>query len=255
VGDAPSLSLPMTNLVQARIALAALAALALLSAPAIAVPAQEVGPPIVEYRGRGVGTFEVRNNSLFPMNVVIEPFGFQQDSLGRITYGPFDTTRLRLRLSAMSLRLPARAALTVSYEAASDTLPAWFVITSTFHGVRRRGINYNFQLPHVVYLYQKTAVRREEVQLADLVVDTAARQARFKMRNTSAGLTRCAEGTLSADGGARVPVPAFPLFPHFERWVVVDWAQAGPPPTKLRLMCSGGELTFDRRSLAAGAGR
>lgn len=220
-------------------------------APLTPAPAQEVGPPVVEYKGRGIGSFEVRNNGLFPMNVVIEPFGFVQDSLGKITYTPFDADRVRLRLSAMSLRLPPRASLSVSYEVASDSVPAWFVITSTFHGTRRQGVNYNFQLPHVVYLHQKAAVRNDELQLTDLSYDRAARQARFKLRNASGGLTRCGEGTLSATGGSRAPIAAFPLFPHFERWVLVDWPHA-EPPTKVRLLCSGGELTFDGRPITAG---
>ena len=233
---------------------AAMAALSVLVAFPPVAKAQEVGPPIVEYRGRGVGSFEVRNNGLFPMNVVIEPFGFVQDSLGKISYVPFDTGRIRLRLSAMSLRLSARSALSVSYETFSDSVPAWFVITSTFHGLRRQGINYNFQLPHVVYLYQKAAVRTEDVQLSAFSVDRAARQARFKIRNTSAGLTRCGEGTLSSDSGTRASVPAFPLFPHFERWISVDWAHA-QTPTKLRLVCTGGELTFEPRSAATVGGQ
>jgi hypothetical protein len=209
--------------------------------------AQEVAPPVVEYRGRGMGSFEVRNNGLLPMNVVIEPFGFVQDSLGKITYVPFDTARLKLRLSAMSLRLPPRAALSVSYEVTSDSVPAWFVITSTFHGTRRQGVNYNFQLPHVIYLHQKTVVRSEELNLTDFSVDLARRQVRFKMRNPSSGLTRCGEGNISAAGGARAPIAAFPLFPNFERWVVVDWPHA-VSPTKVRLQCTGGELTFDHGS-------
>ena len=220
-------------------------------APLMAGKAQEVGPPVVEYKGRGIGSFEVRNNGLFPMHVVIEPFGFVQDSLGKITYVPFDAARVKLRLSAMSLRLPPRASLSVSYEATGDSVPAWFVITSTFHGTRRQGVNYNFQLPHVVYLHQKTAVRSNELQLVDFSFDAAARQARFKVRNATAGLTRCSEGVLSAGSGGRAPIAAFPLFPHFERWVTVDWPHADAP-TKVRLVCTGGEVTFDRRPPAVG---
>ena len=224
----------------------AVAVLCIGVGPLTAVAAQEVGPPVVEYKGRGIGSFEVRNNGLFPMNVVIEPFGFLQDSLGKITYVPFDATHIKLRLSAMSLRLPPRASLSVSYEVTSDSVPAWFVITSTFHGMRRQGVNYNFQLPHVVYLHQKTAVRSDDLWLTDLSFDPAARQARFRMRNPSAGLTRCGEGMLSGATGARAAIAAFPLFPHFERWVLVDWPHANPP-TKVRLLCTGGELTFDQR--------
>ena len=224
-----------------------------MSTLAVAVAAQEVAPPVIEYRGRAIGSFEVRNNGLFPMSVVIEPFGFVQDSLGTITYVPFDTSRVRLRLSAMSVRLPARGALSVSYEvAAKDTVPAWFVITSTFHGMRRQGVNYNFQLPHVVYLHQKAPVRKEEIQLAGFVFDERAREARFKVRNVSGGLTRCADGTLSSAAGSRAPIAAFPLFPRFERWVAVGWTHADAP-TRIRLSCTGGELSFDRSTATGGA--
>ena len=212
---------------------------------------QEVGPPVAEYRGRGVGTFEIRNSTLFPMNVVIEPFGFTQDSLGAITYIPFDATRIKLRLSAMSLRLPPRSALTVSYEVAGDSLPAWFVITSTFHGTRRQGVNYNFQLPHVVYLHHKSSVRPDDVRISDLSVDAAAGQARFRIGNASRSTTRCGEGTLISARGTRVSIPAFPLFPDFARWVTVPWTLADAP-AKVRLSCTGVELAFDRPAAAAG---
>jgi hypothetical protein len=187
------------------------------------------------------------------MNVVIEPFGFTQDSLGKITYIPFDTGRIRLRLSAMSLRLPARSALSISYEAVGDSAPAWFVITSTFHGLRRQGVNYNFQLPHVVYLHQKAPVRSSDLEISGFSFDAANRQARFKIRNTSAGLTRCSEGTLGSVAGARAPIPAFPLFPRFERWVSAEWTHADAPTT-IRLACSGGELVYDRRTAVTGGG-
>jgi hypothetical protein len=210
---------------------------------------QEVGPPVAEYRGRGVGTFEVRNNGLFPMTVVIEPFGFVQDSLGAITYVPFDATRIKLRLSTMSLRLQARSAMVVSYEVSGDSLPAWLVITSTFHGTRRQGVNYNFQFPHVVYLHQKASVRAEDVRISDLSVDAAAKQARFRIANASGWMTRCGEGTLGA-GGARSSIPAFPLFPRFARWVTVPWSHASAP-AKVRLSCTGVDLAYDQAVTAA----
>jgi len=225
-------------------------------AAAIARPAtlagQEVGPPVAEYRGRGVGTFEVRNNGLFPMTVVIEPFGFVQDSLGAIAYGPFDATRIKLRLSTMSLRLQARSAMVVSYEVSADSLPAWFVITSTFHGTRRQGVNYNFQFPHVVYLHQKASVRAEDVRISDLSVDAAEKQARFRIANTSAWMTRCGEGTLSG-GGARASISAFPLFSHFARWVTVPWSHARAP-AKVRLSCTGVDLALDAAAPGTAAG-
>jgi hypothetical protein len=229
--------------------LGALAALA--SAPGLSA-GQEVGPPVAEYRGKAVGTFELRNNGLFPMNVVIEPFGFVQDSLGAIAYVPFDTARIRLRLSTMSLRLAPRAAFTISYEATADSAPAWFVLTSTFHGPRRQGVNYNFQFPHVVYLHQKSPVRAADVRISDLSFDDASNEARFRIANASSSTTRCGEGTLSAAGGARAPIPAFPLFPRFARWVTVQWLHADAP-TKIRLSCTGVDLAFEQPTAAAGA--
>jgi hypothetical protein len=156
-----------------------------------------------------------------------------------------------VRLSAMSLRLAPRSAFTISYEATADSVPAWFVITSTFHGTRRQGVNYNFQFPHVVYLQQKTSVRATDVRISDLSVDRTAGQARFRIANASEAMTRCGEGTVSATGGARSPVPAFPLFPHFARWVTLQWAHADVP-TKVRLTCTGVDLAFDQPMTAAG---
>jgi hypothetical protein len=94
-------------------------------------------------------------------------------------------------------------------------------------------------------------VGKEDLQLVEFARDAAARQARFKIRNGSGGLTRCADGTLSTASGARAQVPAFPLFPRFERWVTVDWPHADPP-TRVRLVCTGGDVTFERRTASAG---
>ena len=50
-------------------------ALALLTVPAV-TGAQSVRPVIVEYKGQARGKVELVNNSLFPINVVLEPKSF-----------------------------------------------------------------------------------------------------------------------------------------------------------------------------------
>ncbi len=94
---------------------------------------QTVRPVIVEYTGAGRGKFELVNNSLRTANVVVEARSFTITEDGSGIYGPL-TSEIHLKLSAMSLHIPAQQSRFVFYEAKADKLPAWFVIYSTFAG-------------------------------------------------------------------------------------------------------------------------
>ena len=101
--------------------------------------AQVVAPPVVEHSERAASTFDVQNQGVTPLTVIIEPFAFWVDTLGEVHYSPFDSAGVTLKLSTMSLRLPPRATYSVSYEASARRLPAWFVVTSSFAGPRTQG--------------------------------------------------------------------------------------------------------------------
>src|SRR5262245_9319336 len=68
--------------------------------------AQTVRPVVVEYVGSKVkGKFELVNDNLTPLSVILEPKSFDITETGEAVYRPLDP-RIRLRLSAMSVRVP-----------------------------------------------------------------------------------------------------------------------------------------------------
>lgn len=205
------------------------AAALLLIAATRTVGAQVIAPPVVEYDQRAASTFDVSNSGLRSLSVVIEPFSFWVDTLGEVHYTPFDTSRVKLELSTMSLRLPPRATYSVRYDAHADRLPAWFVVTASFAGPRTQGINVRLQLPHVVYLNQKEPLHERDVVIRAFAYDPEMRRARFKIENVSDRLGRCYDGAMRSARGDAKAIPSFPLFPHFVRWVELPWPAAAPP--------------------------
>lgn len=126
--------------------------------------AQSISPPIAEYREKARGSFVVTNGTLFPLTVVLTPKGFQVSEDGELTDVPLDTTRIHLKLSAMSFRLQPRQAYTVFYEARADSTPAWFSVWAGITGARTdNGIQLRIELPHVVYLNQKARLPQGDV--------------------------------------------------------------------------------------------
>lgn len=203
--------------------------------------AQVVAPPVVEYTERAVASFDIGNRGITPQWVVLEPFSFWVDTLGEVHYAPFDSTRVRLTLSTMSVRLPPRATYSVQYEARAAHLPAWFVVTASFSGPRTQGLNVRLQLPHVVYLNQKEPLAERDIVVRAFLYDAAARKVRFKIENLSDRLGRCADGRVRSARSDAQPVPSFPMFPHFVRWVELPWTAAAPPEQL--------ELKFDQFTL------
>lgn len=194
-----------------------------------AAGAQTIAPPLAEYRERAFASFGLRNDALVPVTVVLEPFAFTVDSLGNLAYQPFDSSRVRLRVSATSLRLPPRGGTNVSYEVSTDSVPAWLVITATFIPPRTRGVNLRAQLPHVIYLYQSEPLRREDVEVSRVDYDSAGRRVRVRVENHGSRLGRMRDGHVRPARGDEQPLEAFPLFPHAVRWLDVPWTAATRP--------------------------
>lgn len=227
----------------ARAGILAAAALLALGAPRPG-GGQTVAPPLVEYQERALSSFSLVNDALVPMTVVLEPFAFTVDSVGALRYGAFDSAGVSLRLSATSLRLPPRGSATINYEVSADSLPRWFVVTSTFTPPRSPGINVRAQLPHVVYLYQKEPLRREDVVVNAVRIDSVGRRVLLRVENRSGRLGRMMDGTVRPARGDGQPVDAFPLFPHYARWFEVPWTSAAPP-ARVRLEFEGFVLEQD----------
>jgi len=210
----------------ARRASLALGALACLAIQALA--AQSVSPPIAEYQGRARSSFQLINSGIFPLNVVLEVRGFHVTEQGEVEDAPLDTGKVHVKLSTMSFRIPPRATYTVFYEATADSLPAWFNILSAMTGARtENGLNVRILLPHVVYLNQREALKKEQVAIRRFELDSAAGKLRVQVENLGPNLGRVQQVTASAGKASSPPSAGFPLFPHMTRWTEVDW----PGPT------------------------
>jgi hypothetical protein len=219
--------------------LGALACLAL----AHQLSAQTVSPPIAEYQVRARSSFQLSNSGIFPLTVVLELHGFTVNEQGEVQDAPIDTTRLHVKLSAMSFRIPPRSTYTVFYEASADSLPAWFNIVSAMTGARtENGLNLRLLLPHVVYLNQKESLRKGQVAIRAFQVDSATGRARVQLENLGPNLGRVQEVTASAGKVASPPGAGFPLFPHMLRWTDVAWAGPEAPD---RLTVKFARFTID----------
>jgi hypothetical protein len=202
--------------------------LAWLAGIALSLPhllsAQSVSPPIAEYQQRARSSFRLSNGTLYPLNVVLELRGFQVTEQGEVVDAPLDTTRLHVKLSAMSFRIPPRGDYTVFYEAIADSLPAWFTILSAMTGARAdNGLNVRILLPHVVYLNQKRPLQAEDVVIRAVEQNTATHHVRVRLENLSPRLGRVLEVSASAGRTRTAPVGGFPLFPYMHRWVEAAW--------------------------------
>ena len=158
--------------------------------------------------------FSFSNGSIFPVTVVLEVRGFSITERGEVMDLPLDTSRIHVKLSAMSFRIPPRGTRTVFYEATGDSLPAWFNILSAMSGTRTEsGLNVRILLPHVVYLNQKQPLRKTEVAIRGIEFDPRAGR-----RGSSSRTWAAAWGGSPADREQRPehqsdPAAASPCFP------------------------------------------
>ncbi len=191
---------------------------------------QSVSPPIAEYQEKARSSFQLQNGSLFPLTVVLEVRGFHVTEAGEVVDTPLDTSRVRVKLSAMSFRIPPRGSYRVFYEAMGDTLPAWFNILSVMSGARTdNGLNVRLLLPHVVYLNQKQPLKKNEVAIRALQLDPAGKKARVQLENLGPNLGRVLQVNVKNGQSTSDPVGGFPLFPRSRRWIEVPWTDERPP--------------------------
>src|SRR3954451_17078697 len=212
--------------------------LPMLCTVAAPLHSQSVSPPLAEYQERARSSFQLQNGSIYPITVVLEVRGFGITETGGGQDLPLDTTRLHVKLSEMSFRIPPRGSRTVFYEAKSDSLPAWFNILSAMSGAKTEsGLNVRILLPHVVYLNQKQPLRKEEVAIRRFEFDPVSKKARVQLENLGPHLGRVYQLVVSDGHKNSLPGGGFPLMPHSRRWTAVDWESA-TPPTRLALRFS-----------------
>jgi len=188
--------------------------------------AQTVRPAVVEYPDQARGKFELVNETLFPLTVVIEPRGFHVEPSGELIEETLDTARIRVKTSAMSFRIPPRETYTVFYEATAKSFPAWFLISSTLTGARTQaGLNVRIELPHVVYMLQRQPLRQADVIVRRFDFDSTTKRVRVELENTGPALGRVLSSEVSVSGRKSAPGGAFPLFPFSRRTLEIPWGE------------------------------
>lgn len=205
-----------------------IAAALLLAFPGPSAHAQTISPVIVEYVEKARGSFQIRNDTVYPLDVVLEPRSFSVDVEGEPTYRRLDPHML-VRLSRMSFRLGARQTYTVFYEASAQPLPAWFTIYATLTGpASPTGLKLALQLPHTVYLLTKKALERDAVVFLRADATGPKHQIEAEIENRSQEFSRVQQVEVTSRSGKK-SYPGFPLFPQSRRILRLDWDQRGEP--------------------------
>jgi hypothetical protein len=186
--------------------------------------------------------FELLNDTLYPLNVILEPKSFDVTETGEGIYRPLDPS-IHLRLSAMSVRIPPKQSRFIFFEATAESIPAWFVIPCVFAGMPKHGgLDIEVELPHTVYMLQKEPLRREAIRIDTAVYSAAEKGILVELGNESSGLGRVLGVEAVAKGEKRIH-PSFPLLPRASRQLVVPW-DLPEPPEKIILRFNG--FTIER---------
>jgi len=202
-------------------------AIALLAMAISALP-QTILPPIAEYRVKGGGMVELRNDGDVPLAVIVEVKGFKVDEDGRMAYVDLDPS-LRVDLGASSFVIPPRQSHMVFYKAQGQA-PYWFAILSTFTKAvpLKNEMRVNIILPHIVYVYQKQALKKQDVQLS-LATGEQAGQYRLEVRNLSPKASRVE--TIECKGFEKpVELGGMPVFPAKPRFLDLDTGATAHDP-------------------------
>ncbi|HEY7352960.1 MAG TPA: hypothetical protein VH596_09375 [Terriglobales bacterium] len=204
-----------------------------------AAKAQTVQPVISELGNPAKGHVEYINNSLTPLNVVLEMRSFTVSEMGELSYRPLDPS-IHVKLSTTSFRIQPQQTYHVFYEATSTQSPAWFVIYANFSGFPFRtaqGMNVRLQLPHTVYLLPKQSVQKDAVHVNRAELNVTDNKAIIEVENTSDNFGRVLETQL-VYSKRKQEAPGFPVFPHSKRILEVsldDKAEGENVPTDVLL--------------------
>lgn len=180
---------------------------------------QTVRPVISELGNPAKGRVEYVNDSLTPLNVVLEAKSFSVSETGGISYRPLDAD-VHLKLSATSFRVQPQQTYYVFYEATAPKSPTWFVIYAAFSGFPFRtaqGMNVRLELPHTVYLLPKQGVTQQEIRIARAELNAVDGKVRIEVENTGDNFGRILDTELVYSKRKQQPAPGFPIFPHSRR--------------------------------------
>jgi len=181
--------------------------------------AQTVRPLINELGNPAKGRVEYVNDSLFPLNVVLEAKSFTVSETGDISYRALDSN-IRLKFSTTSFRIQPQQTYYVFYEASATTRdPAWFVIYANFSGFpfrTQQGMNVRLQMPHTVYLLPKERAEKPDVHVVLAELNSIQNKVRIEVENTGNNFGRVL-GTQLLYSNKKQEAPGFPVFPHAKR--------------------------------------
>jgi hypothetical protein len=190
--------------------------------------AQTISPIIVEYREKGSGTFQVTNNTLTPLVVLIEAQSFSIAPDGSAVYRPLDPG-IHVDLSANSVKLAPRQSSYIFYKTRADKLPAWYTIYATFSPAQHEpGLNMRVMLPHTVYLYQKQSMQKSQIVVSHALFDAVNNLVLCDIENVGNTYGRMREGSVQAVKES-APISGFPLLPGNPRHLEVPWNAKKPP--------------------------
>ena len=174
------------------------------------VPAlgQTVAPPIVEYSQSKVSdTFEIRNESETEPLIVtgISAHTFSVDEKGEPRFLALDSTKVSLRWSDSSLRIPPHGSRQIFVEAKClQEKVCWAALyVAIASGKNSQGVGVTTLLPHVLYL-GLGSIKKKETQFQ--FID----QTSFTITNTGIGLDRPQIEIWTASGKKTFGVPIFP---------------------------------------------
>jgi hypothetical protein len=197
---------------------------------AIAATAQTVKPVVAELGNPAKGRIEYYNDSLTPLNVVLEAKSFTVSETGEITYRPLDTT-IHLKLSTTSFKIMPQQSYYVFYEAQTEAPPGWFVIYAAFSGFpfrTQQGMNIRLELPHTVYLLPKGSLGKGDVVVEQLDFKPAEKKLVIGVYNQGNTFGRVQE-TVVHFGNKKQEAPGFPIFPRRRRVLEVPLEETDAP--------------------------
>lgn len=202
--------------------------------------AQTISPLISELRGKGQaqGMFELRNDSEEAMAVILEVAGFSVDENGTFLYiePPAGT---QVDFGSNSFVIPPHQNHMVFFKVSTTQPSTWFSIRSTMTKAKAEPnrMRINYVLPHIVYLYQKTKLKQDDVNVQ--VRPTGDGEMLLEVTNRSQKLARV-EGIASKGFASNVEVGGFPVFPGKTRFVQLKTGAASGPDADIRVSFEDG---------------
>lgn len=183
---------------------------------ALQVTAQTLAPPIAEYRKKANGDFTLSNEGDVPLAAILEVRDFSVGAQGTVSYGG-PPSGVSVRLGSNSFVIPPHQIHYVFYSAKCQQAPCWFAIINTLTRAApvQGGLRINIILPHLVYVYQKSKMKGNDVRVS-VVREVAAGPFELRIENLSGKLGRV-DSIQTRGFASNATYGSFPLFPHQSR--------------------------------------